>query len=76
MNTIMPIESAERPYRQIGDPARCAWCGDRSRSAFGIYDPTGWVFRLGVCGREACGEEATKVRGRTGPLQSLVDLAE
>jgi hypothetical protein len=72
MNTITPIRPVERPYRQIGDPARCAWCGERARSAFEIYDPVAWVFRLGVCA--ACGEEATKVRSRIGPLQRLVDL--
>jgi hypothetical protein len=72
MNSSTPIR---RPYRQIGDPAKCAWCGERVKSAFEIYDPAGWVFRLGVCGREACGEEATKVRSRIGPLQRLVDLA-
>ena len=74
MNTITPIRPVERPYWEIGDPARCAWCGKRARSAFEIYDPAAWVFRLGVCG-EACGEEATKVRSRTGPLLCLVDLA-
>ena len=74
MNTITPIRPVERPYRQIGDPAKCAWCGARARSAFEIYDPAAWVFRLGVCGPEVCGEEATKVRSRIGPLQRLVDL--
>ena len=72
---IKSVESAVRPYRQIGDPAKCAWCGERSRSAFEIYDPAGWVFRLGVCGRKACDEEAAKVRRRIGSLQRLVDLA-
>ena len=67
-----PIKSVERRYRQICDPAKCAWCGERAKSAFEIYDPAGWVFRLGACG--ACGEEATKVRSRIGPLQRLVDL--
>jgi hypothetical protein len=76
MNTVVPIRPVERPYRQIGDPAKCAWCGERARSAFEIYDPAGWVFRLGACGREACGEEAAKVRSRVGPLQRLVDPAE
>jgi hypothetical protein len=27
MNTVTPIRPVERPYRQIGDPAKCAWCG-------------------------------------------------
>ena len=45
MNTVAPIEPVERPYRQIGDPAKCAWCGGRAKSAFEIYDPAGWVFR-------------------------------
>jgi hypothetical protein len=71
---LTPIRSVERSYRQIGDPAKCAWCGERARSAFEIYDPAAWVFRLGVSGREACGEEATKVRSRIGPLQRLVEL--
>jgi hypothetical protein len=71
MNTITPIRPVERPYREIGDPARCAWCGERARSAFEIYDPAGWV---GVCGREACGEEGMKVRSRICPLQHLVNL--
>ena len=74
MNTITPIRPVERPYREIGDPARCAWCGERARSAFEIYDPAAWVFRLGVCG--ACDEEAAKVRSRIGPFQRLVDPAE
>jgi hypothetical protein len=73
MNTITPIKPVERPYRQIGDPARCAWCGERASSAFEIYDPAGWLFRLGVCA--ACGEEAAEVRSRLGPHQRLVDLA-
>jgi hypothetical protein len=71
---IWPVESALRPYRQIGDPTKCAWCGGRAQSGFELYDPAGLVFRLGGCGREACGEEATKVRSRIGPLQRLVDL--
>jgi hypothetical protein len=75
MNTITPIMPVGRHYRQIGDPGRCAWCSERARSAFEIHDPAAWVFRLGVCGREACGEEATKARSRIGPLQRLVDLA-
>ena len=45
MNTVAPIEPVERPYRQIGDPAKCAWCGGRAKSALEIYDPAGWVFR-------------------------------
>ena len=76
MNTVAPIRPVERPYRQIGDRAKCVCCGERARSAFEIYDPAGWVFRLGVCGREACGDEAAKVRSRIGPLQRLVDPAE
>jgi hypothetical protein len=78
MNTITPIRSVEpalRPQQQIGDPAKCAWCGDRAKSAFAITHPGGWVFRRGVCGREACGEEAAEVRSRIGPHQRLVDLA-
>jgi hypothetical protein len=74
MNTVMPIKPVEGPYRQIGDPVKCAWCGGRAQSGFELYDQAGWVFRLGVCAREACGEEATKVRSRIGPLQCLVDL--
>jgi hypothetical protein len=73
MNTITPIRPVERPYRQIGDLAKCAWCGARAKSAFEIFDQAGWVFRLGVCA--ACGEEAAKARSRIGPLQRLVDLA-
>jgi hypothetical protein len=73
MNTITPIRPVERPYRQIGDPARCAWCGERAKSAFAITDPGGWVFRLGVCA--VCGGEAAEVRSRIGPLQRFVDLA-
>ena len=38
MNTLVPVE---RPYRQLGDPAKCAWCGDRAKTAFEIYDPAG-----------------------------------
>jgi hypothetical protein len=72
MNTITPIKPVERPYRQIGDPAKCAWCGERAKSAFEIYDQAGWVFRLGVCA--ACGEEAAEVRSRIGPHQRLVEL--
>ena len=75
-NTVAPIRPVERPYRQIGDPTKCVCCGERARSAFEIYDPAGWVFRLGVCGREACGDEAAKIRSRIGPLQRLVDPAE
>jgi hypothetical protein len=74
VNIVTPIRPVERPYRQIGDPAKCAWCGERARSAFEIYDPAGWVFRLGVCEQEACEEEAAKLRNRIGPLQRLVDL--
>lgn len=74
MNVTTGIRSVDRPYRQIGDPAKCAWCGERAKSAFEVYDPAGWVLRLGICGREACGEEAMKVRGRIGALQRLVDL--
>jgi hypothetical protein len=58
MNSVTPIGPVECSYRQIGDPAKCAWCGERAKSAFEIYDPVGWVFRLGICGREA------KVRSR------------
>jgi hypothetical protein len=72
MNSVTPIRPVDRPYRQIGDPAKCAWCGERAKSAFEICDPAGWVFRLGACG--ACGEEATRVRSRIGPLQRLADL--
>jgi hypothetical protein len=74
VTTIWPAESALRPHRQIGDPTKCAWCSARAKSAFEIYDPAAWVFRLGVCG--ACNEEAAKVRSRIGPLQRLVDPAE
>jgi hypothetical protein len=73
MNSVMPIKPAERPHRQIGDPAKCAWCGERAKSAFAITDPGGWVFRLGVCA--VCGGEAAEVRSRIGPLQRFVDLA-
>ena len=45
---IWPVESALRPYRQIGDPTKCAWCGGRAQSGFELYDPAGWVFCLGV----------------------------
>ena len=77
MNAVTPTRPVERPYRQIGDPAKCAWCGERARSAFEIYDPAGWVFRLGACAREACGEEAAKSSGaELGPLQRLVDPTE
>jgi hypothetical protein len=76
MNTVTPIRLVESACRQIGDPAKCAWCGERAKSAFEIYDPTGWVFALGICGKETCGEKAAKVRCRIGPLQCLVDLAE
>jgi hypothetical protein len=69
---VTPIRSVERPYQQVGDPAKCAWCGEQAQTAFKIYDPVAWVFGLGACG--ACGEEATKVRSRIGPLQRLVDL--
>jgi hypothetical protein len=74
LNTAPPIMPVDRPYRQIGDPARCAWCGGRAQSGFELYDPAAWVFRLGVCGQEACDEEATKVRSRIGPLQRQVEL--
>jgi hypothetical protein len=74
MNQVTPIRPVESSYRQIGDPAKCAWSGERAKSAFEIYDPAAWVFRVGVCGREACGEEATKVRSRIGPRERLVDL--
>jgi hypothetical protein len=47
MNSVTPIRQVERSYRPIGDPAKCAWCGGRPRSAFEIYDPAAWVFRLG-----------------------------
>jgi ferredoxin len=73
MNSIALIEPAERPYRQIGDPAKCVGCGTRAKSAFEIYDPAGWVFRLGECGRPACAEQAREIRSRVGPLQRLVD---
>ena len=36
MNTVALIRPVERPYRQIGDPAKCARCGERARSAFEI----------------------------------------
>ena len=74
MNSVTPIRPVDRPYRQIGDPAKCAWCGERAKSAFAITDSGGWVFRLGLCA--ACGEEAAEVRSRIGPHQRLVDLAE
>jgi hypothetical protein len=44
MNSITPIRTASRPYRQIGDPAKCAWCGERAKSAFAITDPGGGCF--------------------------------
>lgn len=30
MNTVAPIQPGERPYRQIGDLAQCAWCGEQA----------------------------------------------
>jgi hypothetical protein len=44
MNTVAPISPVERHYRQIGDLAKCAWCGERAKSAFEIYNPAGWCF--------------------------------
>jgi hypothetical protein len=41
MNTAPPIKPVERPYLQIGDPAKSAWCGEQARSAFEIYDQAG-----------------------------------
>ena len=41
MNTVTPIRLVESACRQIGDPAKCAWCGERAKSAFEIYDPRG-----------------------------------
>ena len=42
MNSVTPIRPVDRPYRQIGDPAKCAWCGERAKSAFAIVSST-WL---------------------------------
>jgi hypothetical protein len=44
MNTAPPIRPVERPSRQIGDLAKCAWCGAWAESAFAITDPGGGCF--------------------------------
>ena len=70
-----PIESIPLSYRQIGNLAVCAWCGERSKSAYAITDPPARaVFNIGNCGRSACAEEAAKVRTRVAVHQRIVDL--
>jgi hypothetical protein len=73
--SISPIEPIPPPYRQIGNLAVCAWCGERAKSAFAITDPSARaVFNIGNCGRPACVEEAAKVRARVAVHQRIVDL--
>ena len=48
--SISPIEPIPPPYRQIGNLAVCAWCGEHSKSAFAITDrPARAVFNIGNC---------------------------
>ena len=62
MNTVAPISPVERPYRQIGDPAKCAWCGERARS------PSKSMTRRGGCfvSAHAGGKPAARRRQRSG----------
>jgi hypothetical protein len=72
---IRPIEPVPPPFRQMGHLGVCAWCGERSKSAYAITDPQARaVFNIGNCGRAARAEEATKVRARVAVHQRLVDL--
>jgi hypothetical protein len=73
--TPRQIESIPLSYRQIGNLAVCAWCGERAKSAYAITDPRARaVFNIGNCGRSACAEEAAKVRTRVAVHQRIVDL--
>ena len=74
---VTPTEPVPPPYRQIGNLAVCAWCGERAKSAFAITDPPARaVFNIGNCGRPACAEEAAKVRARVAVHQRLVELTQ
>jgi hypothetical protein len=70
-----PIEPIPLCYRQIGNLAVCAWCGERSKSAYAITDPPARaVFNIGNCGRAACAAQAAKARARLAAHQRMVDL--